>query len=117
VLKRRKLKRGNPGLRWRGKIADPPTWMVLSWETLLEADKPMDGSVVSNSDWIGAGREKNLKFLNKGKRGMTVKPISWVPPVSKTSKGVKASEDDHLNHACLRASRDRLVCPGQYSNL
>jgi hypothetical protein len=37
-------------------------------------------------------REKDPKFLKKGKRGMSVKPIGWVPAALKTSKGSKAHE-------------------------
>jgi hypothetical protein len=36
--------------------------------------------------------EKNLRFLKKGKRGMTAKPIGSFPMVSKTPKGSKAQE-------------------------
>jgi hypothetical protein len=45
VLKRRKLKRGNPAHGSIEKSVDTVR-MVLSWEKLWKADKPREGSVV-----------------------------------------------------------------------
>jgi hypothetical protein len=97
VLERRKLERGNPIVCW-GEKSPGTNGMDLSWETLWEADKPTEGPAAS-SEAVLVGRvgEKDLRLLRKGERGMTVKPISWVPAPPKTSKGVKASEDDQIH--------------------
>jgi hypothetical protein len=71
--------------------------MALSWETLWKADKPMEGSVVPRSELVGRFGKNTPDSCMKGKRGMTVKPISWVPSRLNTSEGVKALEDDQMH--------------------
>jgi hypothetical protein len=71
--------------------------MALSWETLWKADKPKEGPAAPRSAQVGRFGKNTPDSCTKGKRGMTVKPISWVPSRLKTSKGVKALEDDQMH--------------------
>jgi hypothetical protein len=52
----------------------------------------MEGAIVLRSDWLEAAGRKTPDSSKKGKRGMSVKPIGWVPAALKTSKGSKAHE-------------------------
>jgi hypothetical protein len=65
--------------------------MALSWEKLWRADKLKEGPVILTSYLVGIGvKDKYLKFLRKGKRGMLGKPIDQFPPILKTSKSSEA---------------------------
>jgi hypothetical protein len=77
VLKRRKLKRGYPE-PWQGEKSPCSFWEnVVLGNTLKsrQAHGRTGGSCSHAGRWF---EEEDPKFLRKGKRGMTVKPISWV---------------------------------------
>jgi hypothetical protein len=80
VLKRRKLKRGNPEDRRNEKSFRTVRDGVVLGNTLesRQAHERIGGSSEPLDRWA---EEQNLKLLRKGDRGMSVKPIGWSPQV------------------------------------
>jgi len=78
VLKRRKLKRGNPEDRRSEKSLRTVRDGIVLGNTLKS--RQAHGRISDSSESLDRwAEEQDLKLLRKGDRGMSVKPIGWGP--------------------------------------